>query len=42
MAAKLLYTPTSCGAASFIAAHIAGVIGTKIETVRIPARAAAA
>ena len=30
MSAKLYYTPTSCGAANFIAAHKAGLIGTKI------------
>lgn len=29
---KLYYTPTSCGAASFIAAHIAGV---KLDTERV-------
>lgn len=31
---KLFYTPTSCGAASFIAAHIAGV-ALETETVEL-------
>ena len=31
MPASLYYTPTSCGAASFIAAFKAGIIGTKVR-----------
>jgi glutathione S-transferase len=31
----LYYTPSSCGAANYIAAHRAGVIGTKINTAEV-------
>lgn len=31
MVAELYYTPTSCGAASFIAAHKAGILGKQLN-----------
>lgn len=39
MSATLYYTPSSCGASSFIAAHKAGLIGTKIKAIEVDIRA---
>jgi glutathione S-transferase len=35
MTATLYYTPTSCGAASFIVAHKTGLLGTKISAAQV-------
>lgn len=32
---QLFFTPTSCGAASFIVAHKAGLVGTKVDAVLV-------
>lgn len=39
MPAQLYYTPTSCGAASFISAYRGGILGTKLEANEVDIRA---
>ncbi|KAJ3023378.1 UNVERIFIED_CONTAM: hypothetical protein HDU68_008644 [Siphonaria sp. JEL0065] len=39
MSATLYYTATSCGAASFISAHRAGILGTKLHAYQADIRA---
>jgi len=35
MAAQLYYTPSSCGAANYISAYKAGLIGSKVEAFEV-------
>lgn len=39
MPAQLYYTPTSCGAASFISAYKGGILGTKLHASEVDIRA---